>query len=755
MAHERLVGLRRRMGQNRRLCARGIGRHYAVTRASILVRTSPMRTAIRPARGAFPAAMLLLACACAPPYPPPPETRVETVVDTLHGVAIADDYRWLEDQEAPETRAWIAAQNLYAEAIVGESPLRDRIRARLTEFMDREDVGGIRTIGDHQYFTMRRVGEPLGVIYRRPVPEGEDAELPKPTGDGNYEVFLDPADFDPDHRVQVELRGASPDDRYLMYAVRQGGADEVEVRIRDLETGEDLPDRLPDGLYGGIDWDPDGRGFTYVDRDRYEGPRIRHHTLGEPLSEDSLVWGEGYGPETFIGRSGLIDDRWRLYSVQHGWARNDWFIRDEAADGPMRPVVEGVEAHFQVRPRDGRLWILTDWDAPNQRLLTADPANPTPEHWAELIPEDGAAVLQGYDIFDDRVHATYLVDVQQRIRVYEMDGTPVGELPTVEHSSVSVSRNDDDELELTASGYLRPARTWTVDPEAGTMIPAEPDEEPVPFDTTGTVVRQLWYTSADGTRAPVYVMHRADIVLDGTNPTILSGYGGFNASLTPGFSVTRATWVELGGVWAVATLRGGSEFGEDWHRDGMLTNKPNVFADFIAAAEHLVAEGYTSPAHLGISGGSNGGLLVGAAMTARPDLFRAVLCTYPDLDMLRFWAFQHANNMPALLEYGDARIPEHFEVMRTYSPYQAVQDGVDYPAVMLTTGDLDTRVPPLQARKMAARLQAASASGLPVVLWYDAMGGHSAGRGRPMQLRIEDAARELTFMAQQLGLGVE
>lgn len=712
-----------------------------------------MRFCIGAGRSLWASAVLLAATACSSPYPPPPETRVETVVDTLHGVVVEDDYRWLEQQDPSETRAWIEAQNTYTEQVVGESPLRDHIRTRLTELIDREEVGAVRTIADHQYFTMRRRGEPHELVYRRPVPDAEDA--PEPTVDGTYEVFLDPTDFDPDQRVLLGLRAASPDERLVMYSIRQGGADEIEIRIRDLETGQDLPDRLPNGLYGNVAWDDDGRGFTYVERDRYEGPRLRHHGLGTPMDADSLLWGEGYGPETFIGRSELVGDRWRLYSVQHGWARNDWFLEDVQSGAPPRPIVEGMQAHVAVRYRDGRLWILTDWEAPNYRLMTADPERPSPEDWVEFIPESGDGVLEGYEFLDDRVYATYLVNVADRIRVFEMDGTAVGALPGVEASSLDVSLNDDGALELTATGYLRPSRTWTVDMDAGSLALVEREDDPIPFDTAGTVVRQLWYTSADGTRAPMYVMHRADIALDGGHPTILSGYGGFTSNIKPGFSATRATWVEMGGVWAVATLRGGSEFGEDWHRDGMLTNKPNVFADLIGAAERLISEGYTSSDHLGISGASNGGLLVGAAMTARPELFRAVLCTYPDLDMLRFWAFQDTNNMPALLEYGDARIPAHFEVMRTYSPYQAVTDGVEYPAVMLATGDRDTRVPPLQARKMTARLQAASASGLPVVLWYDEMGGHAAGRGRPVNLVIEDTARELTFMAQQLGLFVD
>lgn len=745
-----------------------------------------------------------LLAACAPDYPPPPETRVETVVDTLHGVAIADDYRWLEDQGAPETRAWIQAQNLYAEQIVGETPAREHFRTRLRELQDREDVGRVRRAGDWEYFTLRPVGEEREILYRRPAAEGgnggpggrETAGGPGGQGEGpgaraephtdsigSYQVVLDPADFDRDYRVIPSLMSFSPDDRYMMYSVRQGGADEIEVRIREVATGEDLPDLLPADLYGGFDWDEDGEGFVYVHRDRYDGPRLRHHDLGTAVADDPVLWGAGYGPETFIGRREIADGRWMLYSVQHGWARNDWFIQDlrrgaaaaaRAAGDPVPaeglvPIVEGIPAHFDMEYREvdgqGRLWIRTDWEASGYRLVSADPAGPAPEGWSTLIPEDPDAVLQGTRVIDGRIYAAYLVDVAEEVRVFEMDGTWVGTLPGPGMASLSVSDGDEDDapsgtVELRMSRYLRPSVTVELttndDGTSETSLAEAPvtDSSDLPFDTTGLVVTKRWFTSHDGVRGPVHILHRADIPLDGSHPAILNGYGGFNVSLTPGFSTTRAAWVEAGGIWAVASLRGGSEFGEDWHRDGMLTNKINVFRDFIAAAELLVDEGWTRPERLGISGGSNGGLLVGAAATLRPDLFRAVLAGYPDLDMLRFWAFQHANNMPALLEYGDARIPEHFQAMREYSPYQAVEDGVDYPAFMFTTGDLDTRVPPLQARKMTARLQAASASGLPVILWYDEMGGHAAGRGVPMSLRIEDQARTLAFMAGQLGLSV-
>jgi prolyl oligopeptidase len=698
----------------------------------------------RLARGLRALALVALLAACSERYPPPPEARIDPVVDVIQGIEFVDNYRWLEDQESAETRSWIDAQNAYAETIVGQGPVREHLRATLRDRLDEDDVGGIRKIGDFEYFTMRRQGEEVPVIYRRPAPADDD-EAEEPTVDEEYEVFMDPVDLDPTYRTLIEMMGASPDQTLMLYSIRQGGADELEIRIRNLETGEDLPDYLPNALYGGVQFDEEGTGFYYTHRSRVDGPRVRHHTLGEDSSEDEEIWGEGYGPEVFAGMNRVGGGRYRLYSAQHGWARSDHFI--QTGDGPIRTIVEGVPAHFQVRFRGGQLFIRTDHEASNFRLVLADPDNPTPDAWSELIPES-EDLLESYQFVGDKIVAIYLHEVENRVRVFEMDGTPVGEVPVPEQSTVSVRGAGDGKATLTVVGYLTPATEYEVDLETLEVEMTEPPEgSPEGFEVT-----KLWFTSTGGARAPMYVMHRAGIALDGSHPTILNGYGGFTSNIKPSFSTTRMAWLEMGGIYAVATLRGGTEFGEAWHQDGMLENKQHVFDDFIAAAETLIEEGYTTPDHLGSNGGSNGGLLVAAAMTQRPDLFRAVLCTYPDLDMVRFYAFQATNNMPALLEYGDSRIPEHFDVIRQYSPYQAVRDGVDYPAVMLATGDLDTRVPPLQARRMTARLQAATASGLPVILWYDARGGHAAGRGRPMTLRIEDTARELTFMAQQLGL---
>ncbi len=705
---------------------------------------------------------------CGGQYPAPPETRIDPKVDTIHGIEITDEYRWLEEQDAPQTRAWISAQNRYAELIVGESPLRDRIRTRLMELQDIPDVGGTRRAGGFEYFTMRRKGEEAPRIYRRPTPEEdgpgteggheggtEGKETEEPSLDGDYEVVLDPADLDPTYRMLVSMAGFSPDGRLMLYTIRQGGADEVEYRIRDLETGDDLPDHLPNALYSGVEFDAKGTGFFYTYRSRTEGPRIRHHTLGTDPSQDVEIWGDGFGPTVFIGMDIVAEGRYRVFTAQHGWARDDIYLQDtRGREGvvsleEIRPVVVDVPAHFDIRYRDGQFLIRTDMDAPMYRLMTMDPEHPEPEHWEELIPE-AEDLLQSYAFIGGKIYATYLHEVSDRIRVFEEDGTPAGEVEVPPFSSVGIRGNGEGRATLSVSNRLKPSTAYDLDLGTGDRNVSEPSE--VPFDASSYEVEQVWFESTGGVRAPMYVAYRRGLELDGTHPTILNGYGGFNSAIKPGFSTTAAMWLELGGVYAVATLRGGSEFGEAWHRDGMLENKQHVFDDFIAAAEFLVASGYTNPNKLAISGGSNGGLLVGAALTQRPDLFRAVLCTYPDLDMIRFPHFVENNNMPALLEYGDATDPEMFRHIRQYSPYQAVRDGVDYPAVMLTTGDLDAGVPPLQARKMTARLQAATRSGLPVVLWYDARGGHAGGRGRPLSVRVEDSAREITFLAQQLGL---
>jgi prolyl oligopeptidase len=695
-------------------------------------------------------ATFVFTAACSPAYPPPPQTERDEVVDTLHGVSIADPYRWLEDQETPETRAWIDSQNDYAERVIGESPLRAKLRERFARLMRFTDFGSPTKGGDYEYFTMRRANQDLPVICRRPAPpEGEMKRFDTQT---DYEVLIDPHEMSQDHTTRVDILSVSPDGKLLIYSVRDGGQDEVEVRIRDIEQGVDLPERLPNALYSSLSFEQNGSGFYYSRRSRQDGARIYYHEMGSDMSDDEEIFGEGYGPKAFIDASELADGRYLLFNVRHGWSRSEMHFKDLKRGGPVRAIVDDAEARFFPRFKNGLLYVRTNLDAPNNRLITIDLENPSPDRWKEIVAE-GEDVMQDFAFIDDKLYVNYLHNVSARIAVYEMDGTPAGEVPIPDHHRAAIRGATEGKALLTVSSFTQPPATYLLDLETGEMEIWE--ERQIDFNPDGIAVQQIWYESKDGTKIPMYVVHRQDIEMNGDNPTLLYGYGGFISAQMPRFDVMGAAWVEQGGVFAMANLRGGSEFGERWHRAGMLGNKQNVFDDFIAAAEWLIANQYTRREKLAIRGASNGGLLVGSALTQRPELYRAVLCGFPDLDMVRFYSFTETNNLPALHEYGDASIPEQFEFLRKYSPYQAVTGGVAYPAVMLTSGDLDTRVSPLQARKMTARLQAATSSGLPVILRYHPKAGHAASRGLPLSRNIEDRATELAFLLSQLGVEVE
>ena len=717
-------------------------------------------------RGAVVVALLLSVIGCSS-QPVPPETRVQVVVDTLHGTDFPDPYRWLENRQDPAVRTWLDRQNVYAEEVVGQTTLRTRIVERLRALMDTPEVDTPRRAGGFEYFSIRRPGQELPVVYRRPAPTDEEAGnssdgvpavAPAASGPldpfGEYEPLLDPHGRSPENTTRFAVVTFSPDGRYLVYNERDGGADEVTIRIRDLETGRDLPDVLPWGLYGAVFFDRGGERLYYESRSREIGPRLRYHRLGTDVGDDPVVFGDGYGPESRLNVSEVADGRYLLIGVNHGWARSDVYLQDRERDGAIITVVNDAEARFYPRFHDGLLYMRTDLDAFRNRLVAVDPTSPARSQWRDVIPEAEDAVMEDVAFIHGRIYVTYLdAAVNQRIRIFEPDGIPVGEVDVPEFHTASIRAADPGEAFLTLSSFAQPATTYRLNLNTGARTIWEPPT--VDFDGRDVVVRQVWRTSRDGTRAPMWVVHRRGIELDGNNPTMLTGYGGFYVARTPGFNAMAAAWLELGGVYAVATLRGGSEFGEAWHRDGMLERKQNVFDDFISAAEWLIENGYTRPERLGIQGGSNGGLLVAAAFVQRPELFGAVLCGFPDVDILRFPWYVQNHNAPALLEYGDARIPAQFDAIRRYSPYQNVQDGVAYPPVMFTTGDLDTRVPPEGAMKMTARLQAATASANPVLLRYHEKAGHSAGRGLSFSRRLADTAMELTFMAQALGLDPE
>jgi prolyl oligopeptidase len=695
----------------------------------------------------FPTMLLLfivtLAAAETPPatlappaIPAPPATRRDDVKEILHGVAIVDPYRWLEDQQAPETRAWIDAQNAYAHRLLDPLPKRAAIRDRLQALAGRDTQWAPTERAGRYFILKRRAGDDLPILYVRDGLEGKDA------------VLLDPAPLSPDHTTSVEIEDISMDGGVLAYGVRTSGEDETELRLRDTRTFKDLPDRLPRALYRGASLLPDGRGFYYARQDRASGIRIRYHAVGTPLAKDLEVFGAGFGPSDWMGASVSENGRHLILSVSHGWARSELYVQDLDPPGPVIPIATDLDAHLEAAYAGDRLVVRTDWQAPTGRIVEIDPADPQPARWRDLVP-NGPDAIEGMALVGGRLVVHTLHEVAARLEVYALDGKKEGSIVLPGPGTVDSlqGRFDKDDLFFGFQSYTTPPSTLRVPLTSRTASVFW--AAATPFEPDRYLTRQVWVPSKDGTKVPMFVIYRRGLEPDGKRPTLLHGYGGFAVSLTPVFSPVVAWWLEQGGVYAVANLRGGAEFGEAWHKAGMLQNKQNVFDDFIAAAEWLVANRYTSPEHLAIRGASNGGLLMGAAMTQRPDLFRAVLCEFPDLDMVGYHRFPN-NNPPALLEYGDASKPEQFKYLVAYSPYQRVTPATPYPAVLFMTGDADTRVPPLQARKMTARVQAATSSGRPVLLLYDTKAGHAGGR--PLGKVIEDQALEMAFLTWQLGM---
>ncbi|MGD8698811.1 MAG: prolyl oligopeptidase family serine peptidase, partial [Gemmatimonadales bacterium] len=531
------------------------------------IRSSAHAAQALPFKAAASLAVFFSVWACSPAYPPPPESRSEPVADTLHGIEFVDPYRWLEDQESPETRAWIDAQNAYAETIIGQSPLRTELETRLAALMDAHDFGSPIRGGDYEYFWLRRQGTELPVIYRRPAP---DSSVPLDP-EAEYEVIIDPHGWSPDNTVRAEIGSSSHDGRYLIYRVRHGGQDEVEIRIRDLETGADLPDSLPNGLYSSISWNRDGSGFYYSARSRTSGARIRFHRLGTEISSDEELFGQGYGPDKFVGLRQVDGGRYFIYDVWHGWSRIEVYAQDMSNGGPITEIAgPELDARFYPQFHAGKLYMLTNLDAPNNRIVAVDLERPRRDDWTVVIPES-ADPLQSFTFIEDKLYATYLHDVSPRIKIFELDGTPAGDLAVPELHTASIRSGGEGKAFLTLSSFTQPAITYRIDLDSG-----ERDvwtQRNVSFDPAGFEVKQVWYPSKDGTRIPMVLVHRAGLDLTGDHPTWLAGYGGFLAALTPRFDPMALAFVERGGVYAMANLRGGSEFGERWHRAGMLENK--------------------------------------------------------------------------------------------------------------------------------------------------------------------------------------
>lgn len=688
------------------------------------------------------ATLILAAASAAAGTARPPETRTDNVVDTLHGVEVKDPYRWLEDQESAETRAWIEAQNDYTASLLGSLPGREQITRELTALV-RVDSYRIPQAGGERYFFHKTLAEQnLSSIYMREGLQGAD------------HLLIDPHGMSEDQSISVRLMEVSQDGNMMAYGVRYGGEDEVTVRFYDVEGRSDLPDELPTGRYDEICFEP-GNGGVYYSLYLDEGPRVYYHRMGGGSGNDREIEIGDYGPGKGVSIALSEDGRYLLYTVWHGSAalKSEVYFIDLEDEGRSWTVVNDIDARFEPAWGGDYIYIRTNWNAPNGRILRLRPddvaagRSSSPAAWEEILPET-EGVIEGFTPAGGRIFVNYLENVVSSVQIFYADGRCAGtiDFPSLGSASGVRGRWKESGAFFSFSSYHIPPTIYHYDTTRGIQIIwARRD---VPIDSERYQTKQVWVTSADGTRVPMFVVHAVDLDLDGNRPTLLSGYGGFNHAMTPWFGSYTAMWIKHGGVYAVPGLRGGGEFGESWHRAGMLESKQNTFDDFIAAAEWLIDNGYTNPRKMAISGGSNGGLLVGAALTQRPDLFKAVVCTYPLLDMVRYDKFLVAAFWVS--EYGSAEDAEQFKYIYAYSPYHNVMRGREYPAVLFVTGDADTRVDPLHARKMTALLQAANASRNPILLQYDTRAGHSGGK--PTDKYINDLTDEMLFLFWQLDI---
>jgi prolyl oligopeptidase len=698
------------------------------------------------------------------------KTRTENVTDVLHGVTVADPYRWLEDGDAAEVRSWDETQNAETRAWLDRIPpaARERLRARARELLSVGHVGApvSRTSpgGARRYFHVRREGhQEQSVLYVRDGLDGADRPL------------IDPAPLSHDGTTTIDWWAPSRDGARVAWGVSEGGSEQSTLRVRDVSSGEDLADRIPHTRHATVAWLPDGETFFYT---RYPAPgevapgdekyfcRVYRHRIGDDPSRDEVVFGEGRDKLDTPAVFATPDGRWLVVRVHMGWHKSEVWLRDLALGGPMAsgwlPVAIGADAVYEPIPLDDVLYVLTNEGAPRYRLFEVDYAAVARARWREVLRE-GADVLSDLAVVGPRARRTlvavYLHEASARVERFAPDGSSRGPvaLPVLGSASVA-GAHDGDEAFVELTSFAMPWQVLRVDlgGEPATPAATAATATATPWDRVGDAfaapqvrVSMLYATSNDGTRIPMFVVEPVGAKRDGGGAAVLYGYGGFNIVQSPAFSARILLTVERGGTWVVALLRGGGEFGEDWHRAGMLERKQNVFDDLYACAEELVRAGVARPERLGVAGGSNGGLLVATAVTQRPELFRAGLCLVPLADMLRFHRFRIGGLWTA--EYGDPDEPEAFRWIHAYSPYHHVRDGARYPSMLFTTAESDSRVDPMHARKMAARLQAAQADpSQPILLRVEARAGH--GAGKPVAKVAAELEDEMAFLFQELGI---
>ena len=666
-------------------------------------------------------------------------------MDVRHGVFVRDPYRWLEEGEAEEVRLWSEAQGRHTREVLDAIPFASAIRERLRVLFSIGLVSAPVVRGE-SYFHQRRTGDQeQPVLYVRHGKDGADR------------ILLDPAALAEDRTSALDWYHPSHDGRLVAYGVSEGGSEKSVLRVREVETGNDLADVIPWTRACSLEWRPDGSGFFYT---RYPEPgsvpageenyhrRVYEHVLGRDWREDPLVFGGDRPAEDWPSVHLSPDGRWLAVSVSRGWTRTDVYLRDLSSPAAgFQTVIEGVDAICGVEPRNDRLYLQTNLDAPRSRLVAADLDRPGRESWRDVLPE-GPDVLEAAALIGDWIVAVWLREASSRVTIHTREGALLHEvaLPVIGSVAGLTGEWDGREAFLGFTSYAVPPTVYRLAlPEPALELWAL---APGDVDADRFRVRLVRFPSHDGTLVSMFLVDARDRPTDARGAALLTGYGGFNVSHTPAFGRGVILFLEKGGLYAVAHLRGGGEYGEDWHRQGMLERKQNVFDDFLAAADFLVHGGHVARNRLAIMGGSNGGLLVGAALTQRPGLFRAVVCQVPLLDMVRYHLFRIARLW--IPEYGSADEPEAFRWLYAYSPYHHVRDATPYPAVLLTTGESDSRVDPLHARKMAARLQAATSSSHPILLRIEARAGH--GQGKPLSKALEEWTDVWSFVFAELGL---
>ena len=672
-----------------------------------------------------------------------PKTIKKAVIDTLFGTEIIDNYRWLEDDRSEETESWVKAENEVSFNYLSEIPFREQLKRRLTELWNYEKLSAPFIEGDYTYFYKNDGLQNQNVIYRKK--------------DGKETLFLDPNIFSENATTSLGSLSFSKNGKTVAYSISEGGSDWRKIIIMDAESKIIKEDTLVDVKFSGISWYKN-EGFYYSSYDKPKGSelsaktdqhKLYYHQLGTSQTEDAVIFGGNlYEKHRYVRGSTTEDSRYLLIDAATSTSGNKLFIKDlSVSDSKLIPIIDTFDSDtYLIQNIQSKLYLVTNLNAPNKKVVTVDAKNPTQENWIDFIPEteNVLSLSSGAGYF----FAEYMIDAVSKVLQYDFEGNLIREvkLPGVGSSAGFGGKLDAKELYFSFTNYNTPNASYKFNPKKGTYVSYW--KPTISFNPADYESKQVFYSSKDGTKVPMIITHKKGAVLNGKTPTILYGYGGFNISLTPSFSIANAVWMEQGGVYAVANLRGGGEYGKKWHDSGTQMQKQNVFDDFIAAAEYLIDVKYTSSSYLAIRGGSNGGLLVGAVMTQRPDLMKVALPAVGVLDMLRYHTFTAGAGWA--YDYGTADDSiEMFEYLKGYSPVHNVKNGIKYPATLVTTGDHDDRVVPAHSFKFAAELQEKQTGENPVLIRIETNAGH--GAGTPIAKTIEQYSDIFGFTLFNMG----